>query len=87
MRTSTFDKAIEKFQNSLTAEQKSAFAVTTVDDVETEIQKIQIRYGSEKRLRGLKRLSKFIAAMKQIEELVKVFLNVHEVVAFVWVRT
>jgi len=80
-----FNKALEKFRDSLTEEQKQQFRATSLEDVETEIQNIQHRFGSEKKLRNLKKISKFLEAMKQIEQVVTVFLNVHEIVAFVWV--
>ncbi|KAH8693390.1 hypothetical protein GQ44DRAFT_595961, partial [Phaeosphaeriaceae sp. PMI808] len=83
----TFNKALERFRNNLTEEQKREFSAASFEKVESEIQSIQHRFGSEKRLRNLKRISKFLEAMKQIEEVVKVFLNVHGVVAFVWAKT
>jgi transcriptional/translational regulatory protein YebC/TACO1 len=81
----SFEKVLERFRDSLTEEQKRQFSATSFQDVESEIQNIQCRYGSEKKLRNLKKLSKFLEAMNQVEQVVKVFLNVHEVVAFVWV--
>lgn len=82
---SSFDRALKSFRDSLTEEQKDKFSTTRFDDVETEIQKIQHRFGSEKKLRNPRRLSKFLEAMKQIEQVITVFLNVNEVVAFIWV--
>jgi hypothetical protein len=81
----TFNKALERFRDSLTEEQKRQFSATRFEDVELEIQNIQHRFGLEKKLRNLKKVSKFLEAMKQIEQVITVFLNVHEVVAFVWV--
>lgn len=80
------NRAIEKFRQSLTDEQKQLFVASSLDNVKDEIQYIQGRYGSTKKLRRLNRLSKFLEAMAQIEQLVQIFLNVSEVVAFVWVR-
>ncbi|KAI1125678.1 hypothetical protein F5Y10DRAFT_294447 [Nemania abortiva] len=77
-------RAIHKFRQCLTDEQNKDFAATSQDDVYDEIQKIQHRYGSTRKLRSLGRLSKFLEAMSQIEQLVQIFLNVSEVVAFVW---
>ncbi|GAW14444.1 hypothetical protein ANO14919_038470 [Xylariales sp. No.14919] len=79
-----FQRAILKFQRSLTSQQKAQFAVSSQEDVVSEIQKIQDRYGSTRKLRSLSRLSKFLEAMSQIEQLVTIFLNVSNVVAFVW---
>ncbi|KAI1114303.1 hypothetical protein F5Y14DRAFT_189934 [Nemania sp. NC0429] len=80
----TFHRAIKKFSQSLTNEQKRAFAASSEADVINEIQKIQDRYGSARKLRSLGRLSKFLEAMSQVEQLVQIFLNVSNVVAFIW---
>ncbi|KAJ4176479.1 hypothetical protein NW755_014391, partial [Fusarium falciforme] len=80
----TFNKALERFRDSLTEEQKRQFSAASLEDVESEIQRIQHRFGSEKKLRNLKKVSKFLEAMKQVEQVIIVFLNVHEAVAFVW---
>jgi hypothetical protein len=82
----TFDRALDRFRGSLTEEQKRDFSSTTLEDVKLEIQKIQHRFGQEKKLRNLRRISKFLEAMKQVEQVVTIFLNVHEVVAFIWVN-
>lgn len=86
MPDTVLNRAIEKFRKSLTDEQKNLFVASSVDNVKNEIQSIQERHGSKKKLRSLNRLSKFLEAMTQIEQLVQIFLNVSEVVAFVWVR-
>ncbi|KAK7973119.1 hypothetical protein PG988_007253 [Apiospora saccharicola] len=78
------NRAIDKFRKSLTDEQKKLFVASSLERVKDEIQFIQGRYGSTKKLRSLGRLSKFLEVMAQIEQLVLIFLNVSEVVAFVW---
>ncbi|KAJ4247612.1 hypothetical protein NW757_008765 [Fusarium falciforme] len=80
-----FMRALDGFRTTLTAEQQKDFSFNNLQDVEARIKSIQDRYGPEKKLRNMRRLSKFLAGMKQVEELVTIFLNVHEVVAFVWV--
>lgn len=82
----TFRKALDRFRDSLTDQQRIDFHSTTLNDVEVQIQKIQDRYGSTKQLRHMNRLSKFLEAMKQLEEVVSVFLNVSSSAAFIWVR-
>lgn len=81
----TLNKTVERFRDSLTEEQKQQFSATSFEDVESEIRNIQNRFGSEKKLRNLNKVSRFLDAMKQIEQVVKAFLNVHPIVAFVWV--
>lgn len=84
-RNSTFQKALDRLQDSLTDKQRQEFRGTTLNDVKQQIQKIQDKYGSTKRLRNMARLSKFLEAMEQLEQVVSVFLNVSSSVAFVWV--
>ncbi|KAL6355459.1 hypothetical protein LRP88_11049 [Fusarium phalaenopsidis] len=79
-----FTRALDSFRNTLTPEQRDDFSFNTLQDVQASIKNIQDRYGPEKKLRNMQRLSKFLDGMKQVEELVTIFLNVHEVVAFVW---
>ena len=81
----TFAKALDRFRHKLTDEQKKAFQNTTLTDVKIEIQKVQERYGSTKKLRNMARLSKFLEAMEQLEQVVSIYLNVSSFVAFVWV--
>lgn len=81
----SFSKSIEKFRARLSDKQREDFSSCSLQDVERSIQEVQDRLGPEKRLRSFVRIRKFLEGMKQIEELVTVFLNVHEVVAFVWV--
>jgi lambda repressor-like predicted transcriptional regulator len=53
--------------------------------LEATIQKIQRQLGREHGLCKLTRVEALVRAMKNIEELVTIFLNVSEVVAFIWV--
>lgn len=80
-----FQKALDNFKKELTAQQCRDFGITKLQDVKNEINKIQSQYGSAKKLRGMSRMSKFLEAMHQLEQVVSVFLNVSEAVAFIWV--
>ncbi|KAI0402399.1 hypothetical protein F4802DRAFT_375189 [Xylaria palmicola] len=84
MAGTALERALQKFQAGLTQEQRQQFNATSIDDVKTEIGNIQNRLGSVKKLRSLRRISQFLEAMGQIEQLVQIFLNVSNVVAFVW---
>ncbi|RYP62193.1 hypothetical protein DL771_009825 [Monosporascus sp. 5C6A] len=81
----TLNKVVGRFRDSLTEEQKEKFSATNLEDVKSEIQNIQHRLGLEKKLRNLNKVSRFLEAMKQVEQVVNAFLNVHEIVAFIWV--
>ncbi|KAF3937505.1 hypothetical protein ABW19_dt0203918 [Dactylella cylindrospora] len=80
----SFNKSLEKFRKRLSYEQRQGFSYSNFDEVKLEIQRIQQKLGPEKKLRSFTRIKKFLEGMRQIEQLVQIFLNVHEVVAFVW---
>lgn len=82
-----FQNALETFKKDLTAQQCRDFSITTLQDVKDEVNKIQSQHGSAKKLRGMSRMSKFLEAMRQLEQVISVFLNVSETVAFIWVST
>lgn len=83
----SFENALVKFRASLTESQRRDFAPCTLKDVVTAIEHIQARLGSQRRLRSMKKIAKFIEAMNQLGQVIEVFLNVENVVAFVWVST
>ncbi|KAJ4094512.1 hypothetical protein NW760_012659 [Fusarium oxysporum] len=79
-----FDKAVAKFKKRLTKNQAERFANCTVDDVKNQIRDIQSLHGSQRRLRNMERLSKFVEGMVQLGNVVEVFLNLHNTVALIW---
>ncbi|RYP59358.1 hypothetical protein DL769_008577 [Monosporascus sp. CRB-8-3] len=79
-----FQSALDQFEKSLTSQQRKEFAICTVNDVKTAIKTIQDRLGSQRRMRHMAKLSKFVEAMTQLGKVVEVFLNVERTVAFVW---
>lgn len=82
-----FETALVKFRAGLTEKQREDFAPCTLNEVQIAINEIQDRLGSQRRQRGMKRITKFIEAMTQLGQVVEVFLNVQSAVAFVWVST
>ncbi|KAI1325418.1 hypothetical protein F5Y16DRAFT_422846 [Xylariaceae sp. FL0255] len=84
MASKTLERALDRFRDGLTEEQRDQFRSSSIDDVKAEVQSIQTQLGSMKKLRSLRRISKFLEAMGQIEQLVQVFLNVSNVVGFIW---
>ncbi|KAI1196743.1 hypothetical protein F5X97DRAFT_202231 [Nemania serpens] len=79
-----FETALVKFRAGLTEKQREDFAPCTLNEVQIAINEIQDRLGSQRRQRGMKRITKFIEAMTQLGQVVEVFLNVQSAVAFVW---
>ncbi|KAG4284400.1 hypothetical protein FPRO06_08779 [Fusarium proliferatum] len=79
-----FDKSVAKFKSRLNRTQAEQFAKCTIDDVRNQIRHIQNRHGSQRRLRNMDRLSKFVEGMVQLGNVVEVFLNLHNGVALIW---
>jgi hypothetical protein len=80
-----FRAALTRFESTLTAKERVDMEVSSLADVMASIRTIQLQQGFDKKLQNLNRIKPFIEGMKQYEELVKVFLNVSTMVAFVWV--
>jgi hypothetical protein len=85
---STFQKSINAFKTKagLTPDELRDFQLTTLDDLKVQMSIIQNDQRKSKKLQYLKRLGPFLDTMEQYGKIVEVFLNLHEVVAFVWVR-
>jgi len=83
----SFDNALDKFRRSLTEKQRLDFQSCTLNEVQAAIEGIQARLGARWELRSMTRIQKFIEAMTQLGQVVEIFLNVNEAVAFVWVST
>ncbi|RSL93102.1 hypothetical protein CEP52_013447 [Fusarium oligoseptatum] len=79
-----FDKALAQFKKRLTKKHREIFAQCTIDDVKSQIRHIQNHHGSQRRQKHMGRLSKFIEGMAQLGQVVEVFLNIHNGVAFIW---
>jgi hypothetical protein len=82
-----FQKALDRFTNSLSEEQKRDWAVTSYEDVEDAIDRIQCHYGDEKSMQSMFRLESFLEAMKEYGTVVELFLNCTPFVAYIWVCT
>ncbi|KAF5697106.1 zinc finger protein [Fusarium globosum] len=79
-----FEKSVAKFKSRLSRSQAEQFAKCTIDDVRNQIRHIQNRHGSQRRLRNMDRLSKFVEGMVHLGKVVEVFLNLHNGVALIW---
>ncbi|KAM0430109.1 hypothetical protein ACHAPT_006115 [Fusarium lateritium] len=82
--STSFERSLDQFRNYLSNYQKQQFRNANLQDLRDTIQKMQAKLGRDKRLCNFRRIEKFLDTMKQVEQLVTIFLNVHEVVAFVW---
>ncbi|RBA15873.1 hypothetical protein FPRO05_12094 [Fusarium proliferatum] len=79
-----FHRALADFQNRLKPAERQQFKVTTLDELKVTILAIQSQQRSRKKMMHMGRLVPFLEAMEQFGKVIEVFLNVSEVLAFVW---
>ena len=80
-----FQRALARFKGHLSPEEQEKFGFTTLEDVQQTIAQIQSTQESKGCMMNLTRLKGFIEAMEQYGKIVEVFLNVSDIIAFVWV--
>ncbi|EKJ70215.1 hypothetical protein FPSE_09589 [Fusarium pseudograminearum CS3096] len=80
----SLERSIDQFRRELTDAQLQEISGANRTSINHEIQKIQNELGREKSLCRIGRMSRFLDAMEEVEKLVTIFLNVSEVVAFIW---
>ncbi|KAI2484338.1 hypothetical protein Ptr902_03278 [Pyrenophora tritici-repentis] len=85
-QATAFHLVLEKFKASLSDKEKKQFAATTIDDLNAAIETIQQKQQSEKKLRAMSQLERFLEGMKEYDKVLSVFLNTSTILAFVWVR-
>jgi hypothetical protein len=83
---SNFCRALEEFKATLSQDDLHDFKLSTLDDLKLSILAIQEKQASERKMKNLTRLKSFLEAMEQYDEVVKVFLNTSDILAFIWVR-
>ena len=82
---SVFLEAVERFKDSLSDREREEFKFTTRDDLRDAIATIQEKQASEKKMRNLTRLKRFLKVMDEYGKVIEVFLNASQFIAFVWV--
>jgi hypothetical protein len=76
--------AITKFRARLTGQLLLEFEGTTYDQLCSEIIRIQREQEGSKTMMNLSRIQSFLEAMEQFGKIIEVFINVADMVAFVW---
>jgi hypothetical protein len=82
--TEAFTKALDAFRRRLSAEELSRFKNTTYDELVEELVLLQQKQEKNKEMVNLARIQAFLEGMQQLGKTIEVFLNVHEVVCFIW---
>jgi hypothetical protein len=79
-----FQDALSKFKLRLSAREHTSFKFTTLKDLRQEILRIQAKQALKSECMNLTRVEAFVEGFRQFGEVVEVFLNTSEFVAFVW---
>lgn len=84
---SVFEKLLDAFEAKagLSPAELHDFKLTFLHDLKVQISIIQNEQRKSKKMIYLKRIAPFLDAMKQYGKAIEVFLNIHEVLAFIWV--
>lgn len=80
-----FQRVLTDFKRSLTEAEKSQFQCCSLQDVFDSISRIQDEQKQTKTFRNLARIKPFLEAMGQFSEVIQVFVNTYDLLAFVWV--
>jgi hypothetical protein len=83
--TGTFGRALGKFTDSLTEEEKNDFSSSTLQDLYKAISNIQDQKPPKGRMRTLRRVQPFIEAMDQYGNVIETFLDGPSFMAVIWV--
>lgn len=77
-------RAITQFRNKLTGTELAGFTTTTYDQLCQAV--LQVQHEQEQRMeaRNLARIKSCLEAMHQFGQVIEIFLNVSDAVAFVW---
>jgi len=78
-----FNRALNAFKAVLTPEDQDDFKYTVLEDLQMAIREIQTKQG--RKSQNLARMKPFLEGMQQYGQIVEVFLNVSNVIGFVWV--
>jgi hypothetical protein len=79
-----FERALKAFERRLTPNEKAQFHATSLDDLKVTILSIQADQRSRKQMMNMGRVKSFLEAMEQFGKVIEVFLNVNNILSFVW---
>ncbi|KAJ6002782.1 hypothetical protein N7451_005329 [Penicillium sp. IBT 35674x] len=82
--SSFFQHVLASFKSQLEPDLLSQFGMTSIRDLKREVLAIQRKHELGRRQQSMYRLNVFIAAMEQYGTVIEVFLNVSNILAFVW---
>ncbi|KAF4980975.1 hypothetical protein FZEAL_3132 [Fusarium zealandicum] len=80
----SFQRALKRFTASLDPNLRQDFSKCSLRDLHSTIRDIQLKQGKDGNLRHMQRLQSFLEVMDQFSKVIEVFLNVNELVCFIW---
>ncbi|GKU22967.1 unnamed protein product [Fusarium langsethiae] len=80
----SLERSMDQFRSELTDDQMKEISSANRKAITHEIEKLQAKIGNQQGLCRLSGIKRFLDTMEEIEKLVTIFLNVSEVVAFIW---
>jgi len=83
--TAIFARVLAEFTRELSQDEIDDFRFVSSMDLKKAINQLQDQQKSQKRMQNLRRLSAFVEAMDQFDKVVHVFLNVTNLLGFIWV--
>lgn len=81
---SNFQRVLGKFTARLTKEENAEFQITSLEDVLTAVEDIQIEQGRRREMMNMTRIQRFLEAMRQYGTIIEVFLNASSFLCFIW---
>ena len=81
---SALDRAIIQFRNRLNGTELMEFKGTTHENLREELMKVQAKQEARLETMNLGRIKHCLEAMQQFGQVIEIFLNVSDAVAFVW---
>ena len=79
-----FRAALSDFKSRLKPEERQEVQFATFEDVQKDIVQIQREQESSKTMANIARIRPFLEAMDQLGQIIEVFLNCSEFIAFIW---
>ncbi|PYH29359.1 uncharacterized protein BO87DRAFT_430645 [Aspergillus neoniger CBS 115656] len=79
-----FQQALNSFKTQSGPGLVAEFEMTSLTDLKSSIAKIQTKQATERRMQNMRRISSFIGIMERYGEVIEVFLNTTNILAFVW---
>jgi uncharacterized protein YpuA (DUF1002 family) len=84
-KTAVFARVLQEFKDDLSGEDVHDFSETSLKDLKCTITWIQQKQQSTRTMQNMTRLQGFLEAMETYSQVLDVFSNVHETIAFIWV--